>query len=121
MNTVKVSKTELLNKLKENRSKHTELYKEAAEGYRNTVIEQLEKNLALAKDGGEIRTAINLQAPQNHTEDYDNIIAQLEMSVDTVIELESHDFQSYVMDKWQWAKAAMFLNSTYAAASKKFM
>lgn len=119
MNTVKVSKHELLQKLKANRESHKQLYKQALEGYRALAIEELEKNLATAKSGGEIVVYVTNLArpPEDHTEDYDQAIAMLEMSVDNEIMLSSHDFQAYVMDKWQWSHQVKMLNATYAGGS----
>lgn len=118
MNVVTVSREELLSRLKTNKENHTRLYKEAVAGWRQLVVTEMQKNLLSAKDGDDVKLNINLQPPQDHTEDYDNIIAMVEMSVDQTIQLESHDFQAYVLDKWQWAKQAALLNSTYAASAQ---
>lgn len=116
MENVKVKRNDLLSKLEANRDKHRSLFLKAQDGYRALVIKELDKSLEDARNGGAIRTVISMQAPQDHTDEYDNVIAMLRMSVDDVIELDSHSFQCYVMDKWTWAQAAAFLNSTYAAA-----
>lgn len=116
MNTVKVAKAELLAKVRDNRANHRDLFVQAQIGYRKMVIDELDKSLSDAREGRAIKTHIALQAPSDHTDEYDNVLAMLEMSVDEVIELEAHDFQCYVRDKWQWAAAAHMLNSTYALA-----
>jgi hypothetical protein len=118
MNTVKVKKEELLSKLQANRNSHRALFLKAQEGYRALVVEALDKALKDAREGREIRTYIRMEAPQDHTSEYDNVIEMLRMSVDDTVELEARDFQCYVMDKWQWAAAALIANSTYAAAAK---
>lgn len=118
MNTVKVRKDELLAKLKSNRESHRALFLEAQEGYRDLVIAELDKSLQDAREGREIRTYIRMDAPQDHTDDYDNVIEMLKMSVDDTIELKAIEFQCYVMDKWQWAQAAFVANSAYAAAKR---
>lgn len=114
MNNVKVQKAALLAKLQTNRTSHRELFLKAQEGYRKVVIEELDKSLQDARAGKALRVFLQLQAPQDHTDDYDNVISMLEMSVDDVIELEAHDFQCYVMDKWTWMQAATTLNTMYA-------
>jgi hypothetical protein len=119
MNTVKVKRDELLAKLEVNRSNHRQLFLDAQEGYRQMVIQELDKSLNDAREGRAIRTHIAMQAPQDHTDDYDNVVAMLGMSVDEVIELDAHDFQCYVMDKWTWAAAANLLNSTYAGTVRR--
>jgi hypothetical protein len=46
-----------------------------------------------ARSGKPIRRSISLPEPQDHTGDYDDIIAMLEFSVDNEIELPSMSFQ----------------------------
>lgn len=115
MNTVKVKKEDLLSKLLVNRENHRSLFLKAQEGYRALVIAELDKSLKDAREGREIRTYISMDAPEDHTDDYDNVIEMLQMSVDTEITLLAQDFQRYVLDKWQWSQAALLRNSTYAA------
>lgn len=115
MNSVKVKRGELLEKLQTNRDGHRHLFLKAQDGYRKAVIEALDKALTDAREGREYRIYIALQAPEDHTEDYDTVISMLTMSVDEDIEIEQHDFQCYVRDKWQWAAHANFLNTTYAS------
>lgn len=117
MNTVKVKRAELLAKLEANRESHRALFLKAQEGYRRIVIDELDKSLKDAREGRALRVFINLQAPQDHTGDYDTVIEMLRMSVDDVIEIEQLHFQCYVLDKWTWAAQANFLNSTYASGS----
>jgi hypothetical protein len=118
MNNVKVKKVELLTRLQANRDSHYELFLKAQEGYRQDVIEELDKSLNDARSGKGLRVIIHLQAPQNHTDDYDNVITMLQMSVDDVIEVAAHDFQCYVMDKWPWFQASTAVNTMYASKIK---
>jgi hypothetical protein len=115
LNSMKVKRSDLLEKLITNRDGHRALFLKAQEGYRKAVIEALDKALKDAREGREYRVYIALQAPEDHTDDYDTVISMLTMSVDLDIEIEQHDFQCYVMDKWQWAAHANFLNTTYAS------
>lgn len=118
MNTVKVKKTELLAKLQTNRDSHRELFLKAQEGYRQLVIAELDKSLKEAREGRNIRTHIRLEAPHDHTDEYNNVIEMLRMSVDDTIELEAHAFQCYVMDKWTWAAADLLTKTAYLGAIK---
>lgn len=118
MKPVKVTRTDLLEKVQANRSAHRSEFIKAQEGYRKIVIEELDKALRDARENRGIRTVIALQPPQDHTEDYDKVIAMLQMSVDEIIEIEEDDFNCYVMDNWQWSAHAKFLNSTYAAGAR---
>lgn len=115
MNSVTVNKVELIETLKENRSKHREIFESAQRGYRDLVIWHLDNNLKDARDGKEIRTRVNLQAPIDQTSDYDRVIRMLEMSVDTEIELSEHDFAQYVLDDWSWKNQFITVNTSYLA------
>jgi len=68
-----------------------------------------------ARNGKMIRRRITLPEPQDHTNDYDRVITMLEMSVDSVIELDDVAFDQYVMDNWSWKGDALATNSMYAA------
>ena len=78
------------------------------------VIAELERHLQDARDRKKISRALSLPEPQDHTEDYDSVIAMLEMSVEDIIELDADSFQRYVLDKWSWKRAADFTNLSYA-------
>jgi hypothetical protein len=114
-----VKKTELLDRLQVNRDNHYSLFLKAQEGYRQDVIDELDKSLNDAKSGKAIRVMIHLQAPQNHKDEYDNVIEMLQMSIDDVVEIEAHDFQCYVMDKWPWFAASTAVNTAYATKVMK--
>jgi hypothetical protein len=100
---VKVSKAELLVILRENRSKHRDTFLEAQKKYRERVIEELERSLADARSGNDIRRDIRLPVPEDHTSDYDREIRMLEMEVEDTILIPSHQFDWFVMDKWSWS------------------
>lgn len=42
--------------------------------------------------------------PTSHLDEYDEVIAMMEMSVDETISLDSSAFQQYVLDNWTWKK-----------------
>lgn len=100
MNEVTVSKEELLKVLTENRDKHIQIFDDACEGVRVKYKELLQKELAKLEDGKEVKASVSVQMPRNHSEEYDEVIEMLKMSVDDEIELTRHEFQQYVQDKW---------------------
>lgn len=114
MSAVTVNKVDLLKTLSENREAHTLEYAEAKEGYRQKVIEQMKENLAKAEAGGELEILINLQAPENHTKDYDKVIRMLQMSVNETVVITEHEFSQYVLDEWGWSARTKMVNSSYA-------
>lgn len=118
MKTVSVKRDELLAQLRTNRDNHRNLFLKAQDGFRKRVIEELDSMLADARDGKPVRTRVQLQEPQDHTDDYDNVIAMLSMSVDDVVCIEAQAFANYVMDDWTWSNFAHITNTTYASGGK---
>lgn len=116
MEVVKVKRDELLKKVKDNRANHRQIFEDGQEVYRERVVAELDTMLADAKNGRKIRRMISLPEPEDHTRDYDRIITMLEMSVDSEIELEEHDFSRYVMDQWEW-NASFQSTVAYAASN----
>lgn len=115
MNTVKVKTQELLESVRGNREEHRDVFKRAFDSYRSRVIEETERNLSNMKLGQAITTFISMEAPQDHTKDYDRIIKMLEMTIDAgehQIEITQHEFAQYVMDDWGWKEE--WINSTAA-------
>jgi hypothetical protein len=51
--------------------------------------------------------------PVDHTSDYDRVIAMLNMSVDSEIELDEDQFECFVLDQWGWSAKAMHTNMSY--------
>lgn len=116
MQKVTLDKVELLGVLRQNREKHVTEFKEADTGYREAVVEALEKTLAAVRAGemtsASLMAAAALRKPENHTKDYDRAIRMLEMSQDPTLVLEEEDFSQYVLDEWNWKE--QFVSSTLA-------
>jgi hypothetical protein len=113
MQEVTVKREQLLEKLKENREAHREVFEISLEGYRKAVIEHLERLLADAREGKRIEHNVRMPVPQDQTPEYDQAIAMLEMSVDDEIELTSQEFACYVMDRWGWKRQFTASNKSY--------
>ncbi len=102
MKAITISKTKLLDVIKANREKHRAIFLEAQTGYRLAAIIELDKMLVEARSGKRIRRAVKLIEPIDQTSEYDRVIRMLEMSEDSTILLEEHDFRQYVLDDWAW-------------------
>ena len=102
MRTVTVKRQKLLDTLRVNREKHIADYTEAREGYVKRAIASMQKNLKAAKNGGEVKTVIDLPVPVSFASNYDVAIAMLEWSEDLTIELDQNEFEQYVRDNWVW-------------------
>lgn len=110
---IQVHKSELLDKLRENRKGHRAIVEDAWKGYKAEVIRQLEKQLKRARKGVKKQIAVYIPIPEDHTDDYDRAIAMLEMEVRDVFEVTEQEFENYVRDQWNWSGAFLATNSTY--------
>lgn len=115
----RVDKSDLLEKVKENRAQHRAIFEEAIEGYRKEGVRLLEEHIARIKNGRLERVYVQLPQPEDHTSDYDRIITMLEMSEETSIELDEGDFATFVMDDWGWKNQFLASNSSYSATAAR--
>lgn len=125
MREVKVKRVDLLAKIKANRIKHIEEYDKSVEGYKieakervEAALKDLQDRIDKLKAGQQINLAgivFNLQVPENHTADYDQVIEMLEMSVDEELKIQSDEFACYVMDRWDWKDRFTLTNRAYLA------
>lgn len=113
MREVKVNKNALLNTVKDNRGRHEAEYKQAMVGYRQEVIEGLQKALDEAQSGGELKTSLWLSEPISEVKSYEKVIAMLEMSTDEEVTLSQSEFSQYVLDDWTWKELASTTNARY--------
>jgi hypothetical protein len=110
MNTIRVSKNQLIETLRVNRDEHRAIFEKAQEVYRTKVIKELDRALADAKAGRKIVTSFYLPVPEDHTDDFDTAIQMMEWAQGEVVEIEQGDFQCYVENKWRWRQS--FAGST---------
>lgn len=115
MRTVRIEKEKLTQIVQKNRDNHRQIFEEATEGYRAKAIEELDKNLALAKAGKRFLTVLHLIEPVDQTREYDKVLRMLQLTEDTIIELTDQEFTCYVLDRWQWRDAFYVSNATYSA------
>lgn len=117
-----ISTTELLYKLRENRTKHVETYEAAMQVYRQRLITEFESRLAqldLSHEADEIaavETYVKLPKPEVHTEDYDRAISMIEWHIGDTVELEEYQFAELVMDQWNWNKSFFSNTTSYISA-----
>lgn len=110
MRTVTVNREDFLVRVRENRNNHRQVFEEALEGYRNRLTLELERRVRDLKRGRHIDQYIGLPEPEDHTSDYERIVAMAEMSVSERIELTEDEFAMYIMDQWRWKQS--FTDST---------
>jgi hypothetical protein len=117
MDTIKVSRAKLIDKLISNRSRHVKTYEAARVGFKRKLIERLKVMLSKAK-AGKFNDALhtNLSVPVSHEKEYTRRIDMLRMSVEREVEITESEYVMYVEDKWTWERDA-FVNATYAKAA----
>lgn len=113
MKTVTVSKAEFIERVRANRDKHRSTFDKAQDGYRTFLIKELEQRLDEAQRGLKVDRFIRLEEPEDHTDDYDQILEMAAMSVDDTIEVSQQEFAWYVLDRWSWKQQWVATNSTY--------
>jgi hypothetical protein len=117
MRTITVSKEDLIATLRENRDSHRDIFIAAQQAYRDKMIEELDRALAEARTGGQIRRDFTLPVPEDHTEDFNTAIAMLEWHQAKTVELEQYEFQQYVENEWGWQKSWAANTAAYVVGS----
>lgn len=115
MKQVRVDKAKLLAILNKNREEHRGIFLAAQKQFRVVAIKALDQQLKAARSGKPfvLSNLSVLEAPQDHTADYDRCIQMLEMSVDKEILVDEREFQNYVQDIWNWSRDWAVSNMRY--------
>jgi len=120
MNEVRLSKSKLVEILIRNRKEHRHIFLAAQKKYREAVIEALDEQLKLARDGKTfvIGRITRLIAPEDHTREYDTVLRMLGLSLDDEITLSNEQFANLVEDIWVWSRSWALSNSMYVTSKK---
>jgi hypothetical protein len=116
MNSVKIDRDQLKTIVLENKQKHIAEYTEAVNDYKTAVLKIAKDNLKLAQttDMDKFKQIKSVPTPpQSYENDYNRAIRMLELSVETVIELEDEIFNQLVLDEWNWKFNFSLSNTTY--------
>lgn len=120
LDTVRVLKSDLVQIIEDNRKEHRAIFEEAIENWHKRVQERLKEMVEAAKKGpNAVDLVIALPRPEDHTKDYDRAIKMLEMSQDDELELDEHEFATFVMDDWGWQKAFLATSSNYSSQARR--
>lgn len=114
-----VDRASLLEILRENRSKHHQIYEEAIEGYRDAALRELESQIDSLKadDRKPVEIYFRLQRPTNQLADYDRVIGLLNMSDEAKVPLSDVEYASYVLDQWSWRNQFIASNRMYSSTA----
>ena len=100
---VTVKRTDLIKRLKRNRTKHQQEYEQAITLWQ----EDLAKTIA-STDAAKIRqypenlSELEENCPVSFLDEYDDIIDMFEMGVNDEILLDSEAFRNFCRDEWDW-------------------
>ena len=114
---VMCDRDEVLEKLKENRAKHTKIVKEAREGYVKKAKEALANKLLQLEQGKIVRLQFSLSVPSNHTKEYNTAITMLELHTEDTIELGANEVRQFIEDKWDWQQQFIYGNAAYSGTA----
>lgn len=103
----------VLDVVQANRATHRALYEKAMEGYKIQVIDVLTERLEQIKNNDPRQVTLNLPLPEDHTEDYDEIIGMLRSNKADEIILGQHAYRTYILDKWGWSDNWTASNTGY--------
>lgn len=112
--SITVVKDDLLATLMMNREAHREQFETAMTGYRDKVEIELATRLTLVQSGKPFELYIDLEAPEDHTEDYDRVIAMLRWDKDETVMVTEKQFRNYVQNKWSWTSKVSLSNAFYS-------
>ena len=107
LNTVRVSKNFLLEKLETNRKSHKATYEKAIRGWHSQITDILKRELKKVKVDKEYQPNCFVTKPISHVKTYDGTIALLKASLDKEFVLTSSEFSQYVRDEWGWKDTFM--------------
>lgn len=118
MDELTFPKAQLQEALKKNRDAHRGIFEEAVKGYEAQALSLLQKHMDDIRGGRVKHVIVNLPYPEDHTRDYDRIIAMLDMMIGDEVELDEGTFAMYVMDDWGWKRQFLTTNSVYSAQAR---
>ena len=113
MENITVDKETLLEKMRDNRDHHRLQFLKAQDKYRDAVIKALDERLQQARNGGPLNLGFTLPEPRNYTDEYDAAIAMVEWDQGDVIVLSQQDFERFVLNQWEWARAFKMSTQSY--------
>lgn len=118
MNKIIVNKTQLLEALRINRTKHVDIFQQAIEKYREQAIVRFEEYIAQIKAGKSVPRALPLPMPEEHTDDYDRAIQMLEWHLEADVSVTEQEFRQYVQDQWGWYHSFAANSASYTTAEE---
>jgi hypothetical protein len=121
MRQVTIDKQKLREKLVENRNQHRTIFEEALTGFQREAVRLLEEQTDRARRGLKRTVYVRLDCPEDHTGDYDRVIAMLDMEVNDEVVLTEQEFAQFVQDDWAWQHQWLASSSRYSASAQALL
>lgn len=115
---IRAKKDEILARLRANRETHAAIVAESRKGYVERARESLRERLDQLESGKIVSLAFNLEPPQDHSDVYNTAIQMLELAQDEMIEMDSVQVRTLVMDQWDWSQKFLAVNAQYSATAR---
>ena len=118
--SVNVARFVLLDKLTANRAIHAAEYAEALVDFKERLVADLVSGAEQVMDTpveNLSKFTIDVDYPQSHLREYDEVIEMLELSVDENINLDAQAFRAYVKNEWSWTENFKNTMSNYKVGS----
>ena len=117
--TVTVKRQELLERLKENRKTHAEVYADALKFWQEelqSVVDKMDSDKYSYFPP--VLERLRKDCPKSYTDEYDKVIDMFEMSCDEEIKVESSMFNQFCRDEWDW-KDSVLSNKFYKMSESR--
>lgn len=114
--TIFVDKDRLLKALEDNKIAHGAAYEKARAGYIKVTTAQLKEYVTQLANGELLVQRFINAPPEDHTDDYDDVIEMMAWAQNESIELTQQQFTQYVQDDWGWKAAWTASNTAYLQA-----
>lgn len=115
---VTVDRNTLVNILEKNKKEHREKFNKAWEVFNKKAIDWFEKRLAQLQKGKLPDTYFTLPVPEDHTDDYKQMIDMLNMHTNETIVISVNEYRNYVNDDWPWTPATTTTYASYGVRLK---
>jgi hypothetical protein len=118
--SVNVNRLLLISTLQKNLETHKAEYAEAVAAYQERLLADLQlavKKVKKVKDVMALKDfEFEINFPEDHSSDYEDVITMFEFSVDENINLDGGSFRAFIENKWHWSGNHRDLMGTYAMA-----
>lgn len=113
---VNVNRLEMIEAIKAGRALHVAQFTEAHADYQAVLLKEFTRIRDQIAAGNFKDVSFHLIAPQNHTEDYDEVIEMLERSIDDTVTLDRDAFKAYFKNEWSWSRGFAESAAVYKAS-----